>query len=583
MRTRTYGWIQNPSDFQKLKIVTQIFNSNSTHYNNLKKYIIKDQIIYFDEIKRNFMYKFNNSITEFTYIELVGTSKNKYNKSPKKRSNAEANGLIQISILPQNAKTKGKLYTDNWTSDGYLRWAVSLNFLKVDREHDTFSLTKLGKSFSETKDNSKEEHEILKNALLAYPPAVQVLKILNEDNQYHTKFYIGDQLGFRGEKGFTSYNQEVMTDWLKKTSSIKEFKSIKSDVEGTSDKYARMICNWLIKIGLVQRSNSKVIFQGKVKNGFPVYGLTKAGRYEYNHAQGYGSSKGTIKEKYIMWEFLATELSNRDYVRTRRGLILQYIQKTKSFNELVDMLEKKGFNDDPEIIENDIKGLNTFGLNIDKTDDLLIFNDTINDFEIPNISVTQTMEDEANSRIKAKFIKLTNLPIKYIELLDIAYNPKRNRDFEIITTELFKYEYGFNAIHLGGGRKPDGVVFNSNIGIIVDTKAYSRGYSKNITEADKMIRYIEDNKKRSKKRNPNIWWNEFDSRIPEDNFYFLWVSSKFVGRFDEQLSYTASQTNTTGGALNVEQLLLGADAIKKGEITKEDIPKYLDNREVKFI
>ena len=40
----------------------------------------------------------------------------------------------------------------------------------------------------------------------------------------------------------------------------------------------------------------------------------------------------------------------------------------------------------------------------------------------------------------------------------------------------------------------------------------------------------------------------------------MWISSKFIGRFQEQLSSTYHRTNTKGAALNVEQLLLGANA-----------------------
>ncbi|MEG2708665.1 MAG: restriction endonuclease FokI recognition domain-containing protein, partial [Vagococcus sp.] len=32
MISRTYGWVQNPSDFSKLKLVVQLFDATSTHY-----------------------------------------------------------------------------------------------------------------------------------------------------------------------------------------------------------------------------------------------------------------------------------------------------------------------------------------------------------------------------------------------------------------------------------------------------------------------------------------------------------------------------------------------------------------------
>lgn len=43
--------------------------------------------------------------------------------------------------------------------------------------------------------------------------------------------------------------------------------------------------------------------------------------------------------------------------------------------------------------------------------------------------------------------------MKYIELLEIAFDGKRNRDFEIITADLFRNVYGFNSVLLGGGEE----------------------------------------------------------------------------------------------------------------------------------
>lgn len=116
----------------------------------------------------------------------------------------------------------------------------------------------------------------------------------------------------------------------------------------------------------------------------------------------------------------------------------------------------------------------------------------------------------------------------------------------------------------------------------MDTKAYGEGYSKSIQQADEMIRYIEDNKRRDISRNPIEWWKDFPNSIKDESYYFLWVSSKFVGKFTEQLTYTADQTETIGGALNVEQLLLGADKVKKGEIQSDKLNTYFENKEIIF-
>ncbi|MBS3201955.1 hypothetical protein J0J80_10585 [Turicibacter bilis] len=578
MISRTYGWVQNPSDFSKLKLVVQIFDSTSDHYNNLKKNLVP-QYIHFHNIKSNLLKKLNANTEHFSYIELVGTSKDKNGKPPKTRSDAVADALIQVTVLPQSANTTGKRWTDNWTSDGYLRWALSLNFVQHDRDTDICSITPLGKKFSQSIEDSKEEKEILRNALLCYPPATQVLSILQSAAEPVTKFRIGNKLGFIGEKGFTSYDEKLMLDWFR-NGTKEDQKKIKSDIEGTSDKYARMICNWLQKVGFVEKRSTNVNTINGIKAGFPEFYITGSGTHALKQAQG--SSKNTRVVKYLTWEFLAVEGSNRDYIRTRRSYILKILETTKSFNTLLTKLDELGFKDDVKIIENDIVGLNNFGIriDIDRANNKAVLKDSLVNFTIPCMTVTKKLKNNAIEKLKAEFMKKTNLDIKYIELLEIAFDGKRNRDFEVITAELFRNVYGFNSVLLGGGRKPDVLAFTDKFGIIIDTKAYGDGYGKSINQEDEMVRYIEDNQFRDVNRNSIEWWNNFDSNISKDNFYFMWISSKFIGQFHEQLESTSSRTKTKGGALNVEQLLLGADAIQKGKLDINQIPDYMNNKEI---
>ena len=67
-----------------------------------------------------------------------------------------------------------------------------------------------------------------------------------------------------------------------------------------------------------------------------------------------------------------------------------------------------------------------------------------------------------------------------------------------------------------------------------------------------------------------------------DSYYFLWISSKFVRKFNEQLTYTARATKTKGGALNVEQLLIGANEVYNGRIQAKDLDSYFNNEEIIF-
>ena len=567
MKIRTYGWIQNPSNFSSLKKVIQIFDSNSKHYEKLRDKLVKK--IYFDDIRKKLQDKLDNNITTFTYQELVGSSKDKTGKSPKSRSDAVADALIQVTIIPQQVSRTGKDWTDNWTADGFLRWAVSLNLLETDRDQDIFYITDKGLEFSKVEEGTEEEKQLLQKVLLSYPPAVQILSLLKENGDYCTKYFLGEQLGFRGEKGFTSYNEDLMFDWLS-VATKEEQKSIKSDVEGTSDKYARGICNWLKNVDLIYTKTVKREFKTGGSNGFQGYKINAKGIHLLEQ------SKRKKTEKFVMWEFFATSAENKNYIRTRRAYILKFLQKTQSFSVVLNNLRMKGFNDDKEIIIEDLKGLVSFGLRIELNikNNKVILRDRLNDFTIPNIEVTRAR--------KAEFLRNTSLPMKYIELLDIAYDGKRDRDFEIVTMELFREVYRFNSKLLGGGRKPDGLIYTDNFGVIVDTKAYGKGYAKSISQADEMIRYIVDNQRRDINRNPIKWWEDFPESIPENSFYFLWVSSKFIGKFQEQLTYTANETRTKGAAINVEQLLIGADLVKKGLLDVDKISSFFDNREILF-
>ncbi|EGQ3915850.1 restriction endonuclease, partial [Staphylococcus pseudintermedius] len=136
--------------------------------------------------------------------------------------------------------------------------------------------------------------------------------------------------------------------------------------------------------------------------------------------------------------------------------------------------------------------------------------------------------------------------------------------------------------HLGGTRKPDILIWNEKFGIIADTKAYSKGYKKNISEEDKMVRYIDENTKRSKEDNPNEWWINFGENIPSNNYFYLWISSEFIGKFGEQLKETASRTNTNGASLNVYQLLMGGHLAQIGRFNVNNLPAFMNNSEIKF-
>lgn len=118
MPTRTYGWVQNPSNFSSLKRTTQIFDPESKHYHNLRKHLVPE-LIPFEETKQELLGLLEKRAKQFSYSALVGSKRDKNGKRNISRKAAVADALIQVSIQSQSAKTTGKTWTDNWTAAGY--------------------------------------------------------------------------------------------------------------------------------------------------------------------------------------------------------------------------------------------------------------------------------------------------------------------------------------------------------------------------------------------------------------------------------------------------------------------------------
>jgi len=165
----------------------------------------------------------------------------------------------------------------------------------------------------------------------------------------------------------------------------------------------------------------------------------------------------------------------------------------------------------------------------------------------------------------------------YLSLVDLAYDSTQNRLFEMKTLELLTEECGYKGTHLGGSRKPDGIIYThdllNNYGVIIDTKAYSSGYNLPISQADEMQRYILENQRRDEKENTNNWWLCFGDDI--GRFYFMFVSGHFKGRYQEQIVRISQITKTRGVAVAICDLLMVADKVKGSSRSLEDVERVL--------
>ena len=565
---RTFGWVQDPSDFESLIKVVSIFDNKSETHKELVNEKI-DRLIEKRDGKSHFLEVLNSTPLKIKYADLVGTS-----FTP--RSSARCNGIVQATV-----KGQVRDFISDWPADNFVRWAHALVFIKYNYFDDSFEITEEGLNLTGAK-TIEEKEEILIDSLLSYPPAVRILNLLS-DGKVKTKFELGKNLGFIGEDGFTSIPQDVLIMTLATTEDTKERNKLRTDTEGSSDKYARMIAKWLSKLGLLVQVAKEVELNIGGKNYKEKIGqsymITAKGIQSLNKVNGRSRHKRISKN--ISWEMLATKGTDRNYIRTRRALIIKSLIECKSgltLEEIRDRLEIQTISELFTVVKDDIDGLINIGLNIEKIGEKYYFNDEINDFIIPIIENSEKSEfTQEKDNLREK---LDTLSHEYLSLVDLAFDSQQNRLFEMKTVELLTKECNYKGVHLGGSRKPDGIIYTENstdnYGVIIDTKAYSNGYNLPISQVDEMVRYVEENNKREKERNSNEWWKEFGDNI--NKFYFSFISGKFIGNIEEKLQRITIFTNVYGNAMTIITLLYLANEIKANRLKTMEVVKYFDNK-----
>lgn len=482
-----------------------------------------------------------------------------------------------------------KPYTDDWSAEGYLRWAISCGLLEYNKDNDTVKISLLGIDLANSDADSPEEKEALTKALLSYPPVLRILNLLNEqDNQ--TKFDLGNKLGFKGEMGFTSIPQSMyLCDYCEATTS-NERKAVKSNDEGDSDKYARGIASWCAQMGWVTTSNEDKTgtYRGKTYTAnLQTYSLTRAGEKAIIKANG--NSSNPRLSRVVMFEMLASNKAHgSNYLRYQRGAILKaFSSREKTLDQLKDALKGYDLDLDTAAIADHIKGLISIGLDIQVNGDKYKLKDSIVGLELPPRS--SCVKDNVNDIVDRVRGKLINLDHKYLALIDLAYSDAASRaaknadarEFEIQTADLFTNELNFNGMRLGDSNRPDVIISYDISGTIIDNKSYKNGFSISRTCADEMSRYINENIIRSETLNPNKWWENFGPRV--SHYSFLFITSYLKGEYEKQLEYISrANAEIKGAAIGVENLLYFSEAIKSGSLTPEDFYNSFNNKEMTF-
>ncbi|MGE9895527.1 restriction endonuclease FokI C-terminal domain-containing protein [Anaerovoracaceae bacterium SGI.195] len=566
MAERTLGWIQNPSSFENLKNVVSVFDKNTELYKEILNTKLPKLVEDLD-LRMKLISEMKKEPLEMDYVLLKGHGI----KSGQNRSDAECSGIVQAAITTQGGRT----YTDDWTADGFLRWGISIGLLDYDTEKDTVSITKLGEDFVHSK-SEKSDKEILISAFLSYPPAVRILTLL-ANGEHLTKFEIGKQLGGLGEAGFTSIPQDLYIQAIELASETDKA-TIRSNTEGSADKYARMISGWLSKVGLVQRVEKEVSakigdVEYKVKIGHS-FRITLKGIKELKRTRGLSSYSKT--NKIVYWQMLSTKGKDRDYIRNRRGHIIKAISnRERNLDEIKTYLSENTIKESTTTIADELKVIEAMGLSVKHSRKGYLIDDNVIKLEIPRTKISKTNVLELKDKVRNR---LKYVDHRYLSLIDLAYDGTANRDFEIQTIDLLINELKFKGVRLGGSRKPDGIISYGINGVIIDNKAYSTGYNLPINQADEMIRYIEENQTRNEKINSNKWWESFDYNVKD--FSYLFVSSFFKGNFKNNLKHIANRTGVNGGAISVENLLYLAEELKAKRLSYGDSFNMYDNDEI---
>ena len=575
MANRTFGWIQNPSSTDKLRDILGLFVPGSEFHTYMvnKKLpflasagLFKTPSLYieFQKILRA------NKPISFEVLKGQGAC-------GESRAKAKCSGLAQAAVTGQQFKEYivdgrkiriKKPYTDDWSADGFLRWAVSLGFLDYNYADDTCSITESGVAFVMAK-TTKEKNSILGQAYLSYPPVCRVLGLLSTKG-HMTKFEIGSQLGFTDEAGFTSFPQNIWVQAYEESTDDDEKKTLRSDTEGSSDKYARMICGWLEGIGWVNKrpKTVKETFGSKtytcvITSAFEITGI---GIINYNKA--IGKSKSPRSPKFVYREMLASKASNANYLRMRRSLILKYLSNhtPRGVGEIKAFLDSKNIEEKIATIKDDMLGLINIGMDIEYDGERYKLNDKIEKLVPYQEKIANEITDAVVVKDRAR-LRLQHIDHKYLTLIDYAFSGKdKCTEFEVYTIDLLVNELAFHGVHLGGTRKPDGIFYHDKNGVIIDNKAYSKGFTITRGMADEMIRYVQENNDRNPERNPNQWWLNFSDNV--NHFNFVFISSLFKGEIEHMLNNIKQSTGIEGCVLTAENLLYYADAIKCGDMQK---------------
>ena len=141
---RTFGWVQDPSDFKSLYNVVAIFDNTSEVHKQLVDERI-EKLIEEKDGRSHFLEVMRSKPLKIKYTDLIGTA-----FTP--RSSARCNGIVQATVEGQKRK-----FISDWPADNFVRWAHCLGFIQYNYEDDTFEITEKGTATAEVLHPTSQE------------------------------------------------------------------------------------------------------------------------------------------------------------------------------------------------------------------------------------------------------------------------------------------------------------------------------------------------------------------------------------------------------------------------------------------
>lgn len=498
-----------------------------------------------------------------------------------------ASGLIRAVFDGQ----KGPAIKD-WPAKNYLAVAIGMGLVDLDYDEDEYFITDLGRKAVDLLDNDKEKlDEFMLDRLFEYPYAAWLIRLVNQDrNKEYTKFDLGENFGFIDEPGFSSLPEDLYVDGMldaKATGDSEMSAQIRGNYESTADKYMRWLAGVLVRYNLLkssQKTYSRTENGKKYTMQIQSYKVTLAGVRALNMVNG--GSRFHRSTKRVRWEYLAPKVENASKRKTARALMLKFLTEAPS-GLIADELSQKinevvpSVKSIPDQVLDDAIGLNRLGVEIEINGNHLLLKEKLYDFIIPlkkNYSFKSSEADEIKSKLLPK---LTHINHKYLQAIDIAYKKNtsnlENTMLEVLSTELFTKEMGYQGKHLGASNKPDGFAYDDNTGWILDSKAYSKGFAVTAHSTDAMGRYIEQYRDRNDK---STWWEEFPNDL--QNTYFAYISSFYVGHYADQLKDFENRNHMRGGLIEIAKLILIAENYQENKFNHDQVTDHLLDENVSW-